>query len=824
MKSHQPESSCCHHAEVPPTVSARARDPVCGMTVDPATARGGSFEHQGTTYYFCNPRCRARFSAEPERHLAASSEPAAGAVGHRSQHAHDHSGASQHAHGHHAHGAAHAASAAKHAANVPEGAEYVCPMHPEIVQKEPGSCPICGMALEPRLVTLESGPNPELVDFRRRLWVSALLSLPTALLAMSDMIAGDPVRGLVTAETAVLLQFFLATPVVLWGGLPFFQRGWASVLSGRLNMFTLIALGTGAAYAFSLVATFFPSLLPHALVHNGAAPVYYESAAVIVTLVLLGQVLELRAREATSGALRALLSLSPKTARRVDARGTEVDLPLAEVMVGDLLRVRPGESVPVDGVVTEGESAVDESTLTGEAMPVEKTVGSRVTGGTLNGGGTFVFRAERVGHDTLLARIVERVAEAQRSRAPIQQLADTVSAWFVPAVVLVAVVAASVWGLFGPEPRLAHALVNAVAVLIIACPCALGLATPMSIMVGMGRGASLGVLIRNAEALELLERVDTLVLDKTGTLTEGKPRVVGVVALPETSETEVLTLAAALEKTSEHPLAAAIVAAAEDQRLEVPAATNFRSESGRGVVGTVDGQDVALGNARLLEERGIEEAPLADEARRRQEQGQTVVFLARGSQLLGLLVVADPIKATTPAALGELRAAGLRIVMLTGDSEPAAKAVAQQLGIDEVFASVLPEGKHDVVTRLQQAGRIVAMAGDGTNDAPALAAAHVGIAMGTGTDVALESASVTLVKGDLRGIARARHLSQKTMQNVRQNLFFAFAYNTVGVPVAAGVAYPLFGLLLSPMFASAAMALSSVSVIANALRLRRARL
>jgi Cu+-exporting ATPase len=659
---------------------------------------------------------------------------------------------------------------------------------------------------------------------QRRFWISAALTTPLLVLAMGDLLPGRPIERWLTATGNVGLQLALAAPVVIWGGWPFFQRGWASLVNRSLNMFTLIALGTLAAFGFSLFATFLPGLLPHSMSHGGMPPVYYEAAAVIVTLVLLGQVLELRARSATSGAIRALLGLAPKTARRVGDDGREEDIPLEHVGVGDRLRVRPGEKIPVDGTVLEGHSSVDESSITGEPIPVEKSTDARVTGGTLNASGSFVMRAERVGKDTLLAQIVALVGEAQRSRAPIQRLADVVSGWFVPTVVVIAVATSIVWGLFGPEPRIAYALVNAVAVLIIACPCALGLATPMSIMVGTGRGAHAGVLVRNAEALEIMEKVDTLVVDKTGTLTEGKPRLASVLAAPGFDDGRVLAWAAALEKASEHPLAAAIVSGAADRGLAVGDVKEFRAVTGKGVTGRVDGAELWLGNARLLGENGIDPQPLAAKADELRQAGQTVVFLASGGKLAGILGVADPIKASTREALAELRAAGLRIVMLTGDNRTTAEAVARTLGIDEVRADVLPDQKHAVVSELRASGRTVAMAGDGTNDAPALAAADVGIAMGTGTDVAIQSASITLIRGDLRGIARARRLSQHVMRNIRQNLFFAFIYNALGVPVAAGLLYPLFGLLLSPMFASAAMAVSSVSVIGNALRLRRAKI
>ena len=702
--------------------------------------------------------------------------------------------------------------------------EYVCPMHPEIVRSEPGSCPICGMALEPRTASALDEANPELDDMRRRFWISAVLTLPSVVLAMSEMLPGRPLQRIISPTVNLWTQLVLSVPVVLWGGWPFLERGWASIKDRHLNMFTLIALGSLAAFGFSVFATFLPHLLPHAMFHSGLPPVYYEAASVIVTLVLLGQVLELRARSATSGAIRALLGLSPKTARRVGADGSEVDVPLEHVAAGDRLRVRPSEKIPVDGVVIEGSSAVDESTITGEPIPVEKAAGARVTGGTLNGTGSFVMQAERVGKDTLLAQIVALVSEAQRSRAPIQRLADSVSAWFVPAVVGVAVITATVWGLWGPEPRLSNALVNAVAVLIIACPCALGLATPMSIMVGTGRGAQAGVLVRNAEALELFEKVDTLVLDKTGTLTEGKPQLASIVAAPGFDENEVLRHAAALEKASEHPLAAAILQGAKERGVPTGAVEAFRVMTGRGVVGQVGGVEMLLGNARLLEERGIEVGSLAERAQALRQDGQTVVFLAIGGRAAGLIGVADPIKPSSREALDQLRLHGLRIVMLTGDNRTTALAVAGKLGIDEVRADVLPDQKHAVVSELRASGRTVAMAGDGTNDAPALAAAHVGIAMGTGTDVAIQSASVTLLQGDLRGIVRARNLSEHVMRNIRQNLFFAFVYNALGVPIAAGIAYPFFGLLLSPMIASAAMAFSSVTVIANALRLRRTHL
>jgi len=699
--------------------------------------------------------------------------------------------------------------------------EYTCPMHPRIVRSEPGACPICGMALEPRTISAEEEENPELRNMTRRFWVSTVLTLPLLASVMGDMLPGQPLRHLVSPRVAAWAQLVLATPVVLWGGWPFFVRGWQSLVHRSLNMFTLIALGTGLAYAYSVAATLAPGLFPAAFRVHGEVGLYFEAAAVITVLVLLGQVLELRARSQTSGAIRALLGLAPRTARRVRADGGEEDVALDAVQVGDRLRVRPGEKVPVDGVLVEGTSAVDESMVTGEAIPVEKTAGDRVIGGTVNGTGGFVMRAERVGRETLLAQIVQMVSEAQRSRAPIQRLADLVAAWFVPAVVFVAVVSAIVWASVGPEPRAAYAIVNAVAVLIIACPCALGLATPMSIMVGTGRGAAAGVLIKNAEALEVMERVDTLVVDKTGTLTEGKPKLVTAEPAAGFEETELLGLAAGIERGSEHPLAAAIVAGATARGIAVAPSEEFKSVTGKGVVGRVSGRAVALGNRRLMEDLGVTLGGLIERAEKLRGEGQTVMFVAVDRSPAGLVGVADPIKASTPEALELLRASRLRIVMLTGDSRATAEAVARRLGITEIEAEVLPEQKIAVVKRLQAEGRKVAMAGDGVNDAPALAQATVGIAMGTGTDVAMQSADVTLVKGDLRGIVRARRLSQATMRNIRQNLFFAFVYNALGVPIAAGVLYPWLGILLSPIIASAAMSLSSVSVIGNALRLRR---
>ncbi len=702
---------------------------------------------------------------------------------------------------------------------------YTCPMHPQIVRDVPGSCPICGMALEPRTARIDEGPDPELVDMTRRFWIGLLLTLPLLAFAMGDMLPGQPLRHLAPPHVSAWLQLILATPVVLWAGWPFFVRGWASVVNRSLNMFTLIALGTGTAYVYSVVGTLAPGLFPASFrTHGGEVGLYFEAAAVITVLVLLGQVLELRARSRTSSAIKALLNLAPPTARRVRADGAEEDVPLEVVAVGDRLRVRPGERVPVDGVVVEGASAVDESMVTGEPIPVEKVSGIRVTGGTVNGTGTVVMRAERVGSETLLARIVHMVGEAQRTRAPIQRLADQVSAWFVPTVVGIAVLTFIGWGLWGPEPRLAYGLVNAVAVLIIACPCALGLATPMSIMVGTGRGALAGVLIKNAEALERMETIDTLIVDKTGTLTEGKPRLTAVKAATGYDETAVLRFAASLERGSEHPLAAAILTGATERGVAVAAVEEFRSVTGKGVAGRVDGHAVVLGNLRLMQDSGVTVEALLADADSLRAEGQTVTFLAVDGRAAGLVAVADPIKPSTPEALAALRQSGLRIVMVTGDSRRTAEAVGRRLGIEQVQAEVLPEHKSEVVRELQARGRKVAMAGDGVNDAPALAQADVGIAMGTGTDVAIESAGITLVKGDLRGAVRARHLSRATMRNIRQNLFFAFVYNALGVPIAAGVLYPVLGILLSPIVASAAMTFSSVSVIGNALRLRRAAL
>ena len=796
-----------------------ATDPVCGMVVEPHQAAGTEV-YNGVTYAFCSPYCLEKFRADPAQYVGPAHDthggaPVAGTVYTCPMHPEVR---------YHEPGSCPLCGMALEpvtAALPTTQTMYVCPMHPEIVRSEPGACPICGMALEPRTVSVEEEVNPELVDMTRRFWISLVFTVPLLGLVMSEMLPGQPVQHAFSARLLTWVQLVLATPVVLWGGWPFFARCWVSLVNHSLNMFTLIAIGIGTAYGYSVIATLVPEIFPASFrVHGGAVAVYFEAAAVITALVLLGQVLELRARSQTSSALKALLGLAPKTARRLRDDGTEEDLSLDRVQPGDRLRVRPGEKVPVDGVVLEGLSAVDESMVTGEPIPVEKTPGSRVTGGTVNGTGGFVMRAERVGSDTLLAQIVRMVSDAQRSRAPIQRLADVVSSYFVPAVVLVAVLTFLVWGFYGPAPRLAYALVNAVAVLIIACPCALGLATPMSIMVGTGRGALAGVLVKHAEALEVLEQVDTLVVDKTGTLTEGKPRLLSVVALPAIGETTLLRLAASLERGSEHPLAAAIVAGAQARGCALVDTQAFRSITGKGVAGQVEGRQVVLGNRALLTELGIAPEALAQQAEALRHEGQTVMFVVIDGQPAGLLGVADPIKPSTPEAIRMLREDGVQIVMLTGDSRTTAEAVARTLGIERIEAEVLPEQKGDVIKRLQAEGHVVAMAGDGINDAPALAQAQVGIAMGTGTDVAMESAGMTLVKGDLRGIARARRLSRGTMRNIRQNLFFAFVYNAVGVPVAAGVLYPAWGLLLNPMIASAAMTFSSLSVISNALRLR----
>ena len=763
---------------------AKVVDPVCGMTVDPARA-AGHVDYRGQTYYFCGRGCVEKFRANPAEFIKPRPEQARGAP------------------------------TAVHTQ------EYTCPMHPQVRQIGPGSCPICGMALEPVTATLDEHPSQELVDMSRRFWVSAALTAPLLLLAMGEYLPG-PLARVNAAPWFPWLGLAFATPVVIWGAWPFFVRGWMSVVNRSLNMFTLIALGVSVAYIYSVVATVFPGWFPSSFRDDmGRVGVYFEVSATIVTLILLGQVLELRARSQTSSAIRKLLGMAAKTARRLGDDGKEEDVPLEAVRVGDRLRVRPGEKVPVDGVVLDGSSSVDESMVTGEPIPVEKRPGDRVVGATINGTGSLVIRAEKVGADTLLARIVAMVAEAQRSRAPIQKLADTVSAYFVPAVIGIAIATFVVWALVGPEPRMAHALVNAVAVLIIACPCALGLATPLSIMVATGKGATVGILFRNAEAIEVMRKVDTLVVDKTGTLTEGKPRLVSIIAIPGFADQEILRVAAGLEVGSEHPLAAAIVAGADARGAAPGAARDFTSVTGKGVRGSVDGRSAALGNRALMDQIGIDVGASAGQAEALRAEGQTVMFVAIDGRLAGLIGVADPIKESTPEAIDALHREGIRIVMLTGDSRTTADAVARKLAIDEVVAEVLPDQKVAVIKRLQAGGRFVAMAGDGINDAPALAQAQVGIAMGTGTDVAMESAGVTLVKGDLRGIVRARRLSRQTMANIKQNLFFAFVYNSAGVPIAAGVVYPFFGLLLSPMIAAAAMSFSSVSVIANALRLRR---
>ena len=811
---------------------AKAKDPVCGMDIAAVRAEQ-KLDYQGKTYYFCSAHCATKFKANPNAYLTADASRLT------AKQASPHQPSIS---------AVQANQATYLCPMCPEvrarkpgpcpscgmtlepeisvggtRTEYTCPMHPEIVRPGPGVCPICGMALEPRAVAGQE-ENPELRDMTRRFWLSLLLTAPLLAAAMADMLPGMPVHRILPSGWLTWVELILATPVVLWGGWPFFDRGWASIVNRSTNMFTLIAMGTGVAYVYSLIATVFPQICPASFGDmNGAPAVYFEASAAIVTLVLLGQVLELRARGRTGAAIRALLDLSPKTAR-ILREGREEDIPLDQIQTGDRLRVRPGEKVPVDGIVIEGTSSIDESMITGESLPVEKSDGSRVIGATVNGTGSFVMLAEHVGSETLLAQIVQMVSQAQRSRAPIQRLADRVAGWFVPAVIGVAVVTFITWGFFGPQPRLAHALVNAVAVLIIACPCALGLATPMAIMVGTGRGAHAGVLIKNAEALEILEKVDTLVVDKTGTLTEGKPTVESVTAVAGFDESKIVRLAASLEQASEHSLASAIIRAAKQNGISLVSPTEFRSVSGGGVIGKVDGETVLVGNEKFLSENGVSVGVLAAKADEGRGEGQTTIFVAIGARPAGVIGIADPIKPTTPKALQELKSAGLRIVMLTGDSRGTAEVVARKLGIDEFEADVLPGNKAEVVGRLQERGRIVAMAGDGINDAPALAQADVGIAMGTGTDVAMESGGVTLVKGDLTGMVRARKLSQATMRNIRQNLFFAFIYNLVGVPVAAGVLYPATGALLSPMIAALAMSFSSVSVIANALRLRRLRL
>ncbi|HWK31858.1 MAG TPA: heavy metal translocating P-type ATPase [Terriglobales bacterium] len=811
-----PGEALAHSAVAP----AEVLDPVCGMTISPADAVG-HVHYKSQTYYFCSQHCLDQFRASPEAFLNPRSSPDAkpGEMDGEYTCPMDPEVRQQ------GPGACPKCGMALEPVNVAPltKTEWTCPMHPEIVRDAPGPCPICGMALEPRVVTIEQA-NPELDDMTRRFWWSLTLTTPILALMVAEFLPGQPLHHLLPRAVMNWIELAFAAPVVLWGGWPFFARGWTSIINRHLNMFTLIALGVGAAFAFSIIATLIPGLFPASFRIDGAVAVYFEPAAVIVVLVLLGQVLELRARSRTSSAIRNLLGLAPKTARRIESNGVERDVALSEVRVGDRLRVRPGERVPVDGVLLDGKTTVDESMVTGEPIPVEKEPDALVTGGTVNGTGTFVMRADRIGADTLLAQIVRMVSEAQRSRAPIQRLADTVSGYFVPSVIVVAIVTFIAWGIFGPEPRFAHALVNAVAVLIIACPCALGLATPMSIMVGTGRGAEAGVLIRDAEALEILETVTTLVVDKTGTLTEGKPRLVTILPQDSLTEQQLLRLVASLENVSEHPLATAIVSGARERGVALAEVTEFESLTGKGVMGTIEGRRVAIGNAKMVQSLALSVEslkPKADELRR---DGQTVMFVAVDNRVVGLVGVADPIKESAREAIAALHAEGIRVVMLTGDNRTTADAVARTVGIDQVEADILPDQKAAVVKELQQKGERVAMAGDGINDAPALAQADVGIAMGSGTDIAMESASVTLVRGDLRGIVRARRLSRNTMGNIRQNLFFAFIYNAAGVPIAAGLLYPWFGLLLSPMIASAAMTFSSVSVIANALRLRRVRL
>ena len=776
-ESHHDHAKCAHSgSKAPGTVI----DPVCGMSVDSATTTHVA-THGGVHHYFCSAACLTKFKADPSRYMS---------------------------------------DAPRAAEPVPDGAIWTCPMHPEVQQSGPGSCPICGMALEPMTPTLNDGPSPEYADMKRRFVIGLILALPVVALEMGGHLTG--LRHYLDGNIANLIQMVLATPVVLWAGWPFFQRGWASVKSRHLNMFTLIAMGTGVAWIYSIAAALAPGMFPPAFrAMDGSVAVYFEAAAVITVLVLLGQLLELRARETTSGAIRALLDLSPKLARRVRPDGSDEEITLDHVLVGDTLRVRPGEKVPVDGVVLEGRGTVDESMVTGESMPVTKEAASKLIGGTINQTGGLVMRAEKIGRDTMLARIVQMVAEAQRSRAPIQRLADTVSGWFVPAVIAVAAIAFVVWSLVGPTPAMGYGLIAAVAVLIIACPCALGLATPMSIMVGVGRGAQAGILIKNAEALERMEKVDTLVVDKTGTLTEGKPAVVAIETAEGFDSQEVLRLAASLERSSEHPLALAIVRDAEAKGLAISEPGDVDQPVGKGITGIVDGHRLIAGNAGFLEEQGVSTAELAQRAAVLRADGATAIFLGIDGKVAGAIGIADQVKQTTPAALKALAEAGIHVIMLTGDNRVTAEAIARRLGIDDIEADVLPDQKSAIVKRLRDEGRIVAMAGDGVNDAPALAAADVGIAMGTGTDVAIESAGITLLKGDLTGIARARHLSHATMTNIRQNLFFAFAYNVAGIPVAAGALYPLFGIMLSPIIAAAAMALSSVSVIGNSLRLRR---
>ncbi len=810
----------CHDSTS--TVSAII-DPVCGMEVNPVSA-AGPIEHEGRKYYFCCKHCLAKFRLEPTKFATQEHDQTEEKTAESAYTCPMHPEVRQVKPGD-CPSCGMALEPTSLAASSAVLSEFICPMHPEIVRTEPGSCPICGMALEPRTVSAEEEVNPEFVDMRKRLRIATVLSVPVLISAMGDHIPGRPLDHLASPVIWTWVEMILTTPVVLWAGWPFFVRGWRSVRNQSLNMFTLIGLGVGVAYVYSVVAALFPGIFPSSFRDEaGRVAIYFEAGAVIVTLVLLGQMLELKARSQTGAAIKALLGLAPKTARLIRGDGTEVDWPLNQVKTGDRLRVRPGEKIPVDGVVLEGWSSVDESMITGEPIPVEKHPGDPLTGATVNGSGSLVMQAERVGSETLLAQIVRMVSDAQRSRAPIQRLADVVAGYFVPIVVGVAAFTFVVWGLWGPEPRMAHALVNAVAVLIIACPCALGLATPMSIMVAMGKGATLGVLFKNAEAIELMRKVDTLVVDKTGTLTEGRPTLLTIRPASGFDEPRLLRLAASVERGSEHPLASAIVSGAETRGLQLSSAEAFESMTGKGVKARVDRVNVTLGNRRLMEDLGIDVGELAKETETMRAEGQTVMFVAADGQLAGLIGMADPIKATTPEAISQLHQEGIRIVMLTGDSRSTADAVANKLGIDEVIAEVLPRDKSDHIKRLQEAGRFVAMAGDGINDAPALAQAQIGIAMGTGTDVAMESSAVTLVKGDLRGIVRARRLSRATMRNIKQNLFFAFVYNSVGVPIAAGVLYPFFGLLLSPIIAAAAMSFSSVSVVGNALRLRTVRL
>jgi P-type Cu+ transporter len=824
------------------------KDPVCGMTVDPHRAAAQTL-HDGKTFYFCCQSCATKFAALPAKYLGAANATAMhsapvqftgiksaqpGTAPASQTKPTKHPVAPDYicpmdpgVHQDHPSACPRCGMALERAIPTPPATriEYTCPMHPEIIRPEPGSCPICGMALEPRYATAAEEENPELTDMTRRFWISVALTIPILALAMSDMIPGRPLQNISSPRAIAWIELLLTTPTVLWAGWFFFERGWASIVNRSLNMFTLIALGTGTAYAYSVVAVLFPRIFPASFRTMGAGvPIYFEAAAAITTLVLLGQVLELRARSRTSTAIRALLRLSPRLARLVRADGTEIDVPVEHIAVGDLLRVRPGEKVPMDGVITEGQSSVDESLMTGEPIPVEKSIGARVVGGTVNGTGTFILRADRVGSETMLSQIVRMVSEAQRSRAPVQKLADRVAGYFVPAVILVAILTFIAWAVYGPEPKMAHALLNAVAVLIIACPCALGLATPMAIMVGTGRGALAGILVKNAEALETFEKVDTLVVDKTGTLTAGRPEVVSVIPAAGWDEKQILGIAATLERGSEHPLAGAVLTGAKERGIDLGNLTDFQSRTGKGVLGKVDGRAAALGNRALFVEVNLVIGKLDETAKSLEADGQTVMFVAADGAIIGIIGVTDPVKSTTAEALAKLHRDGIRIIMLTGDSRANADSVARKLGIDQVRAEILPGQKSEIVKQLQAEGHIVGMAGDGVNDAPALSQANVGIAMGTGTDVAMESAGITLLRGDLLGLARARTLSRATMRNIRQNLFFAFVYNSVGVPVAAGVLYPFFGLLLSPILASAAMTFSSVSVIANALRLRKVQL